>query len=99
MSQKEHGEVRSTSGTLKGVYHYLNSPSPHLFPFVFISNVTDSLQMFRVCKNGKPIAFPVLLPNQYKIVYIKDSQNVSSCDEITVTEHLEEYIYDESELD
>ena len=42
---------------------------------------------------------PVLLPNQYKIVYIKDFQNVSSCDEITVTEHLEEYIYDESELD
>ena len=66
MSQKEHGEVRSTSGTLKGVYHYLNSPSPHLFPFVFISNVTDSFQMFRVCKNGEPIAFPVLLPNQYK---------------------------------
>ena len=31
MSQKEHGEVRSTSGTLKGIYHYLNSPSPHLF--------------------------------------------------------------------
>ena len=70
MSQKEHGEVRSTSGTLKGTYHYLDSPSPHLFPFVFISNVTDSLQMFRVCKNGKPIAFPLLLPNQYKIVYI-----------------------------
>ena len=23
MSQKEHGEVRSTSGTLKGIYHYL----------------------------------------------------------------------------
>ena len=46
MSQKEHGEVRSTSGTLKGTYHYLDSPSPHLFPFVFISNVTDSLQMF-----------------------------------------------------
>ena len=91
MSQKEHGEVRSTSGTLKGTYQYLNSPSPRLFPFVFISNVTDSLQMFRVCKNGKPIAFPLLLPNQYKIV--------SSCDEITVTEHLEEYIYDESELD
>ncbi len=22
MSQKEHGEVRSTSGTLKGTYHY-----------------------------------------------------------------------------
>ena len=39
---------------------------------------------------------PLLLPNQYKIVYIKDFQNVSSCDEITVTEHLEEYIYDES---
>ena len=55
--------------------------------------------MFRVCKNGEPIAFPVLLPNQYKIVYIKDFQNVSSCDEITVTEHLEEYIYDESDLD
>ena len=90
MSQKEHGEVRSTSGTLKGIYHYLNSPSPRLFPFVFISNVTNSLQMFRVC------AFPLLLPNQYKIVYIKDFQNVSSCDEITVTEHLEEYIYDES---
>ena len=88
MSQKEHGEVRSTSGTLKGTYHYLDSPSPHLFPFVFISNVTDSL--------GKPIAFPLLLPNQYKIVYIKDFQNVSSCDEIAVTEHLEEYIYDES---
>ena len=84
MSQKEHGEVRSTSGTLKGTYHYLNSPSPHLF---------------RVCKNGKPFAFPLLLPNQYKIVYIKDFQNVSSCDEITVTEHLEEYIYDESDLD
>ena len=61
MSQKEHGEVRSTSGTLKGTYHYLDSPSPHLFPFVFISNVTDSLQMFRVCKNGKPIAFPLPL--------------------------------------
>ena len=29
MSQKEHGEVRSTSGTLKGTYHYLDSPSPH----------------------------------------------------------------------
>ena len=99
MSQKEQGEVRSTSGTLKGIYHYLNSPSPHLFPFVFISNVTDSFQMFRVCKNGKPIAFPLLLPNQYKIVYIKDFQNVSSCDDITVTEHLEEYIYDESDLD
>ena len=99
MSQKEQGEVRSTSGTLKGIYHYLNSPSPHLFPFVFISNVTDSFQMFRVCKNGEPIAFPVLLPNQYKIVYIKDFQNVSSCDEITVTEHLEEYIYEESDLD
>ena len=55
------GEVRSTSGTLKGIYHYLNSPSPRLFPFVFISNVTNSLQMFRVCKNGKPIAFPLLL--------------------------------------
>lgn len=52
MSQKEHGEVRSTSGTLKGTYHYLDSPSPHLFPFVFISNVTDSLQMFRVCKKS-----------------------------------------------
>lgn len=25
MSQKEHGEVRSTSGTLKGTYHYLDS--------------------------------------------------------------------------
>ena len=33
MSQKEHGEVRSTSGTLKGTYHYLDSPSP---PFVSV---------------------------------------------------------------
>ena len=71
MFQKEHGEVRSTSGTLKGIYHYLNSPSPHLFPFVFISNVTDSLQMFRVCKNGKPIAFPVLLQINIKLFTLR----------------------------
>ena len=57
MSQKEHGEVRSTSGTLKGTYHYLDSPSPHLFPFVFISNVTDSLRCFACVRMVSQLPF------------------------------------------
>lgn len=97
--KKELDEVRARDGELKARYQYVHPRNPRLRSLVYISNPTDELQMFRVCKNGKPIAFPLVKPHYYKIVHIKDYMHVREEDVITVTEHLEEYIYDGTEFD
>lgn len=55
--------------------------------------------MYRVCKNGKPILFPIIEAGMDKIIYFEDYQHVHPEDHITVTEHLEEYVYDGTECD
>lgn len=91
--------VLDKDGVIKARYDYIHPTNPRRRSLVYIINPTDELQMFRVCKNGKPIAFPLVKPNYYKIIHIKDYMNVRDEDVITVTEHLEEYIYDGTEYD
>lgn len=97
--QEREAEVRDCNGVLKATYHYVRPPRPSLRPLVYISNPTDQLQMFRICKNGKPIAFPLVPAKEVKMVPLKPFMQVHEEDEITVTEHLEEYIYDGTEFD
>lgn len=92
-------EVRNGQNQIKARYEYVPKTERIRRALVYIENPTDELQMFRVCKNGKPIAFPLVKPQFYKIVHIKDYMHVREGDEITVTEHLEEYIYDGTEFD
>lgn len=92
-------EVRNEQHQLKVRYEYVPRTERIRRALIYIENPTDELQMFRVCKNGKPIAFPLVKPQFYKIVHIKDYMHVREGDEIIVTEHLEEYIYDGTEFD
>ncbi|KXT74742.1 hypothetical protein STRDD10_00688 [Streptococcus sp. DD10] len=92
-------EVRNSKGELRATYEYIRPPRPTLIPLVFIWNDTDDLQMFRVCKNGKPIAFPLVHPHTRKTVPIKRFMNVRENDVITVIEHLDEYVFDGTEFD
>ncbi len=66
---------------------------------IYIENLTDEERMYRICKNGKPISFPIVGAGKGRIIYFQQGQNVRPGDEITVTEHLEEYIYDGTEND
>lgn len=89
----------SESGDLVARYHYEKRDQFGRSPLVYIENAKDQMQLFRICKNGKPIAFPFLEAGDAKVILLQDYMNVRDEDVITLTEHLEEYIYDGTEYD
>lgn len=92
-------ELCSQDGHLLARYIRLPRVFSEVFGGIYLENPTERRQMYRVCKNGKPILFPIIEAGMDKIIYFEDYQHVHLEDHITVTEHLEEYVYDGTECD
>ncbi|KXT68366.1 hypothetical protein [Streptococcus cristatus] len=92
-------ELFNQDGSLLARYIRLPGVFPEDPGGIYLENPTERRQMYRVCKNGKPILFPIIEAGMDKIIYFEDYQHVHPGDHITVTEHLEEYVYDGTECD
>ena len=57
---------------------------------LYLENPTSQRRMYRIYQNMKPFLFPIVPAHDCTVIYLTSDVGV----EITVAEHLEEYIYD-----